>query len=68
VLLLLQIDAGLIRGQQPPPEAAYVLVLLAVAFIAVGDGISQGTVYGDAALLPGKYTQVLKPAALCHSS
>ncbi|WIA31296.1 hypothetical protein OEZ86_002198 [Tetradesmus obliquus] len=51
------IDAALIRGQQPPPEAAYGLVLLAVALVAVGDGITQGTVYGDAALLPAEYTQ-----------
>jgi hypothetical protein len=65
VLLLLppQIDAGLIKGQQPAPEAAYVLVLLAVAFVAVGDGVTQGTVYGDAALLPGKCTQVQTLAA-----
>jgi hypothetical protein len=66
--LLLQIDAGLIKGQQPPPDAAYVLVLLAVALVAVGDGITQGTVYGDAALLPGKYTQVNAAGASSSST
>lgn len=53
-----QIDACSVKGQHPPPEAAYALVLVAVALVALGDGICQGTLYGDAALLPGKYTQV----------
>lgn len=53
--LLLQIDVVLV--QQGSTGAAYGLVLLCVVLTAVGDGITQPTVYADAALLPDKYTQ-----------
>jgi hypothetical protein len=66
---LLQIDVGLV--QQGATNAAYGLVLLCVALVAVGDGLAQPSVYADAALLPDKYTQVCAdglrlPGALRH--
>jgi hypothetical protein len=51
-----QIDVFLV--QQGSMDAAYGLVLLCVVLTAVGDGITQPTVYADAAVLPDKYTQV----------
>ncbi len=67
---MMQVDALLIKGAPQPPgrgviapalhgTTAYAIVLVAVALIAVGDGICQGTMYGEAATMPDKYTQVV---------
>jgi hypothetical protein len=56
-----QVDAFLLRGgsgAEQAQQAAYGLMLVFVALVAVGDGLSQGTVLGDAALMPDKFTQV----------
>jgi hypothetical protein len=62
-----QIDVFLV--QQGSIDAAYGLVLLCVVLTAVGDGITQPTVYADAAVLPDKYTQVgISAACACQCS
>lgn len=48
----LQLDA--IAVNQPPMQA----ILLFVVFVGICDGIAQGAIFGDVALLPPKYTQV----------
>eukprot|EP00775_Hariotina_reticulata_P012656 gene12656-12783_t len=55
------VDAVLLRGQTSAEhaQAAYALMLVFVALVALGDGLSQGTVLGDAALLPDKFTRAV---------
>lgn len=48
----MQIDVGIV--QQGSTSTAYALVLLCVVLVAVGDGLTQPTVYADAALLPDR--------------
>jgi hypothetical protein len=48
----MQIDAALV--QQGSFSTAYAMVLLCVVLVAVGDGLTQPTVYADAALLPDR--------------
>lgn len=47
----LQLDAAV---SQPPLQA----ILVFVVFVGICDGIAQGAIFGDVALLPPKYTQV----------
>lgn len=39
------------------------VILLFVVFVGFSDGIAQGAIFGDVALLPPKYTQVSLPTA-----
>lgn len=39
------------------------VILLFVVFVGLSDGIAQGAIFGDVALLPPKYTQVSLPTA-----
>lgn len=54
----LQVDAITVR-QSPLP-----VILLFVVFVGLCDGVAQGAIFGDVALLPPKYTQVLLPPCL----
>ena len=39
------------------------VILLFVVFVGLCDGVAQGAIFGDVALLPPKYTQVAHMAA-----
>ena len=54
--LTLQLDA--VTARQAPLE----VILLFVVFVGLCDGVAQGAIFGDVALLPPKYTQVMHPA------
>jgi hypothetical protein len=43
----------------PPSSAALAAVLLLVALCGVCDGLAQGALFGEVALLPPRYTQAL---------
>lgn len=51
-MVCLQLDAVTVR-QSPLP-----VILLFVVFVGLCDGVAQGAIFGDVALLPPKYTQV----------
>lgn len=51
-MVCLQLDAITVR-QSPLP-----VILLFVVFVGLCDGVAQGAIFGDVALLPPKYTQV----------
>lgn len=53
----LQLDA--VTARQAPLE----VILLFVVFVGLCDGLAQGAIFGDVALLPPKYTQVLHPSS-----
>ncbi len=40
------------------------VILLFVVFVGFSDGIAQGAIFGDVALLPPKYTQVCLPSLI----
>ena len=48
----LQLDAVTVR------ESPLSVILLFVVFVGLCDGVAQGAIFGDVALLPPKYTQV----------
>ena len=52
----LQLDAVSARPAPLP------VILLFVVFVGLCDGVAQGAIFGDVALLPPKYTQVRQPA------
>ena len=52
----LQLDA--VTARQAPLE----VILLFVVFVGLCDGVAQGAIFGDVALLPPKYTQVIHAA------
>ncbi len=43
------------------------VILLFVVFVGFSDGIAQGAIFGDVALLPPKYTQVCSPFLSCQT-
>jgi equilibrative nucleoside transporter 1/2/3 len=43
----------------PPSDASLAAVLLLVALCGVCDGLAQGALFGEVALLPPRYTQAL---------
>ncbi len=51
----MQLDA--VASHQSPLS----VILLFVVFVGFSDGIAQGAIFGDVALLPPKYTQVCSP-------
>lgn len=52
----MQLDA--VASHQSPLS----VILLFVVFVGFSDGIAQGAIFGDVALLPPKYTQVCSPS------
>lgn len=56
----LQLDAVSARPAPLP------VILLFVVFVGLCDGVAQGAIFGDVALLPPKYTQVRQPAHGFH--
>ena len=52
----LQLDAVTAR------QASLEVILLFVVFVGLCDGVAQGAIFGDVALLPPKYTQVIYTA------
>lgn len=58
----LQLDAA--ADQHPPLQA----ILLFVVLVGICDGVAQGAIFGDVALLPPKYTQVISNPCLAHLS
>ena len=54
----MQLDA--VASHQSPLS----VILLFVVFVGFSDGIAQGAIFGDVALLPPKYTQVCLPSLI----
>ena len=52
----MQLDA--VTARQAPLE----VILLFVVLVGLCDGVAQGAIFGDVALLPPKYTQVMHAA------
>jgi hypothetical protein len=57
-------DIFVVGNQDKAPEGVYAGTLLVGALIGCLDGIGQGALYGEAALLPPEYTHV-RSAGLC---